>query len=336
MKKTTFIFFLIYSIGCTHACNLKSDPSTHSTEPSETPVKPAQQISVSPQEIVFEKEFLYDQHMLDDVYPYKDTTRRFQWEKMKERLARLENMQGKPAIWGILQNRRNAHGVPPAAKGVKRDEYNELEDRYGVEDRQSIPLYSLTDSITPDRYGRDGALVKINKQDKEYIEVVVADFDGIWRIPERYVKMIDSTGSHPFNKVIMVDRTNQNIATLEGSGTQWLIRSMNPATTGLHKLPYERPTLLGMFVVQEKKEKMLYTANGGQEVVGFAPYASRFSNGGYIHGVPVNHPNGNIVEFSNTLGTTPRSHMCVRNATSHAEFVYNWAPVEKALVIVID
>ncbi|WP_442879796.1 L,D-transpeptidase family protein, partial [Cetobacterium sp.] len=37
-----------------------------------------------------------------------------------------------------------------------------------------------------------------------------------------------------------------------------------------------------------------------------------------------------------TLGTVPRSHMCVRNATSHAKYVYGWAQVGKGLVFVIE
>ena len=40
--------------------------------------------------------------------------------------------------------------------------------------------------------------------------------------------------------------------------------------------------------------------------------------------------------FGTTLGTTPRSHMCVRNATSHAKFVYDWAPVNETIVFVFD
>lgn len=74
--------------------------------------------------------------------------------------------------------------------------------------------------------------------------------------------------------------------------------------------------------------------SGGRttETGGFAPYASRFTNGGYIHGVPVNAPRKTLIEFSPSLGTTPRSHMCVRNATSHAKFIYDWAPIEETLV----
>ena len=46
---------------------------------------------------------------------------------------------------------------------------------------------------------------------------------------------------------------------------------------------------------------------------------------------PGNAPRKSLIEYSPTLGTTPRSHMCVRNATSHAKFVYDWAPVNELL-----
>lgn len=56
-----------------------------------------------------------------------------------------------------------------------------------------------------------------------------------------------------FDKAIFVDRHNQNIATLEHVGSKWLVRSMNPATTGQHRPPYAQETPLGMYVLQEKK-----------------------------------------------------------------------------------
>lgn len=127
-----------------------------------------------------------------------------------------------------------------------------------------------------------------------------------------------------FNKAIFIDRHNQNITTLERKEKGcWLIRSMNPATTGQHRPPYAQETPLGMFVLQEKKTKMIFLKDGSAATGGFAPYASRFNNGGYIHGVPTNAPATGIIEYSYTLGTIPRSHMCVRNATSHAKFISN-------------
>ena len=111
---------------------------------------------------------------------------------------------------------------------------------------------------------------------------------------------------------------------------------MNPATTGLRRPPHMRETPLGIFVIQEKKFKMFYYKDGTTEIGGFSPYASRFSNGGYIHGIPVNAPGKNMIEYSRLLGTTPRSHMCVRNATSHAKFIYDWAEPQKTVIFVIE
>ena len=111
---------------------------------------------------------------------------------------------------------------------------------------------------------------------------------------------------------------------------------MNPATTDCTGHPMPRKRLPGVYIIQEKKPRMIYLVDGTTETGGFAPYASRFTNGGYIHGVPVNAPRKSLIEYSSTLGTTPRSHMCVRNATSHAKFIYDWAPVYETLVFVFD
>lgn len=47
-----------------------------------------------------------------------------------------------------------------------------------------------------------------------------------------------------------------------------------------------------------------------KETGGYAPYASRFTDGAYIHGVPVNEPRKTQIEYSWSLGTTP-DHICV-------------------------
>lgn len=55
---------------------------------------------------------------------------------------------------------------------------------------------------------------------------------------------------------------------------------------------------------------MIFLKDGSAATGGFAPYASRFNNGGYIHGVPTNAPATGIIEYSYTLGTIP-AHICV-------------------------
>jgi len=288
-----------------------------------------------PDTIEIQKDFLYDKYTLEDEYPYKDTTRVFQWDQIREKLKHVASLQKHPRRWAVLQNKSNKNGEAPLVKEFSRNEYKRVADKYGVEKYQSVPLFKTDDLEAPERYGRDGALVEYleGNDSSEYVKVGTVNFDGEWMVPSKYVEPIDSM---MFTKVIFVDRTNQNIATLENVDSKWLVRSMNKATTGAHRPPFQHETPLGIFVVQEKKNKMFYVVDGTSTIAGFAPYASRFSNGGYIHGIPVNNPKGAIIETSPSLGTTPRSHMCVRNATSHAKFIFDWAPVNQALVIVIE
>jgi hypothetical protein len=297
-----------------------------------TPVLPK---IITADEIVLQKEFLYDKYTLEDEYPYKDTTRVFQWDQIKKELARLETIQLEKSHWGILQNRQNKNGEAPAARNFKRNKYKLVTDSLGTERYQGIPLYLPDDTITPELYALDGSLVKISTDTTNFIRVSTVHSDGDWLVPHKYIEPIEIDTLY-FGKTIFVDRTNQNIATIEKIGPEWLIRSMNPATTGVYNPPYAHPTPLGIFVIQEKKSKMIFLKDGSTETGGFAPYASRFCNGGYIHGIPSNVPRKTIIEYSPTLGTIPRSHMCVRNASSHAEFVFNWAPVYESLVFVIE
>ena len=329
---------LILCLSTLSFCTTKSGESQNADFQKQdtlvTVTTPDKDTIPAPIEIVIEKELLYDQHTLADTYPYKDTTRVFQWGKIKERLRLLDSIQQKPARWAILQNYRNKNGEAPLVRKFHRDAYKLVSDTLGIERYQSVPLYLPEDTLTAERYGRDGDLVKLLEEGDRLSRIQTIYTDGEWLIPKKYVKPIADTVT--FNKAICVDVTNQNIATLEHIGSKWLVRSMNPATTGQHRPPYAQETPLGMFVVQEKKARMIYLVDGSKETGGFAPYASRFTNGGYIHGVPVNAPRKSLIEYSPTLGTTPRSHMCVRNATSHAKFVYDWAPVNETIVFVFD
>lgn len=317
------------------------------TTPTESPVQDSTEVKVvkkedtpkklTAEDITTKKDFLYDKYTLEDSYPYKDTTRTFKWDQIKERLAYLENIQHKTTQWGILQNYNNKNGESPLIKHWVRNEYKRVSDTSGVERYQSVALYLPEDSVTAERYGRDGSLVKILENDSasKFMRIATTGFEGEWLVSKKYVKPLVDTVV--FRHAIFVDRKDENIAVMEKRDDQWMVRSMNPATTGLHKPPYQQETPLGMFVIQEKKSKMFFLVDGtASKIGGFAPYANRFTNGGYIHGIPVNKPRESLIEYSSTLGTTPRSHMCVRNATSHAKFIYDWAPTGATIVFVIE
>src|SRR5690606_13695256 len=287
------------------------------------------------QDIILTKELAYDTYTLEDTYPYKDTIRVFQWDKIKENLAYVENFQRERITYAILQNYKNQNREAPTVKNFVRNAYTRVSDTLGVERYQSAPLYVVGETDTPTLYGRDGSLVKLISSDTiSMVKIEGISFKGTWDVPKRYVKTLGD--SIRFNYIIFVDVTNQNTAVIERTEKEWKIRSMNPATSGVHKPPYAMETPVGMFVIQENKTKMFFYKDGTTEIGGFAPYASRFNNGGYIHGVPTNNPKGTIIEYSATLGTTPRSHMCVRNASSHAKFIFDNAKPLQSLVIVID
>lgn len=287
------------------------------------------------EDILLKKEFSFDKYTLEDSYPYKDTTRLFQWDKIKEKLAFVENFQREKITYAILQNYKNKNGEAPTVKNFVRNDYTRVSDTLGVERYQSAPLYVPGETQTPSIYGRDGSVVKLISSDTlDMIRIEGISFSGTWDVPKRYVKPLGD--SIRFNHIVVVDVTNQNITLIEKSAKEWLIRSMNPATTGVHKPPYAMETPVGMFIIQENKPKMFYQKDGSTEIQGYAPYASRFTNGGYIHGVPTNNPKGNIIEYSATLGTIPRSHMCVRTASSHAKVIFDTAKPLQSLVFVID
>lgn len=289
---------------------------------------------VMPEDILLTKEFLYDQYTLEDVYPYRDTTRSFKWETIRKCLAFVENIQQDSGKWVVLQNYKNTNQYPPLVKKYIYNKDRLVADTLGVSRYQSVPLYAPNDTLTPELYGPDGSIARYKGEEGGFIRIQPLLIDKEWMVPRRYLESLEDTVA--FHHVIIVDRGDQNIATLEFvKRGEWKIRSMNPATTGKFNPPYGQETPLGIFLLQQKKKNMYFWKDGTKEIGGFAPFASRFTNGAHIHGIPVNLPQTEIIEYSWSLGTTPRSHMCVRNATSHAKFIYDWAPTWSTLVIVI-
>lgn len=332
------LLLLFSSAGCEHTkeVNAQTEISSEDTIQTMAEKKPAPPPELTADDIVISKELLYNKYTLDDVYPYKDTTRSFKWEAIKEQLAFIENIQRDTNIrWVVMQNYKNRNREAPLVHKYRRNAYKRIADTLGVERYQSVPLYLPSDTLIPERYGPDGTLARIEKEVGSFVMISPATIEGKWLVPPRYIKQLpDST---VFHHAIFVDRGDQNITTLERiSEGKWIVRSMNPATTGRHRPPYAQETPLGLFLLQEKKQRMVFLKDGSKETGGFAPYASRFTNGAYIHGVPVNVPQKALIEYSYSLGTTPRSHMCVRNATSHSEFIYKWAPTQQTVIIVIE
>lgn len=290
---------------------------------------------ITADEIQLKKDITFKKYNLEDEYLYNKKPRKFQWDKIKQELAYIETFQKSPKMYAVISNYKNKNGEAPLVASYNRNNYKRIADTLGTERYQSVPLYAIDNRNTPVIYGKDGSLVSIISEDGDFVRVNgLTNFQGEWDIPKKYITpLADST---KFMHVSVIDVTNQNIATLERKDGEWIVRSMNPATTGKYSPPYAMKTPTGIFLIQERKSKMFYYKDGTTIIHGYAPWASRFTNGAYIHGVPTSDPKAPIIEYSYSLGTTPRSHMCVRNASSHAKFIYDRMKPLSSLVVVID
>ncbi len=316
--------------------------------------------------VTIEKELKFDKYTLNDTYKYEKTSRKFQWDKISEDLDKLEKFQSENTSLGFLKNYKNRSGQPPIPKVFKNNKYEVtitikepvdpvltegaipktekkiyeiITDENKIRQYQGIPLYSADDRTAPERYALDGSLIAIlpSEEISDFVKIKVFSFEGEWFVPKKYVDDFPVTASFDLKKVIFIDRKNQNIATIEKSDDVWKVRSMNPVTTGLDAPPFQFPTPLGTFLIQGKSQVVPYATDGySSKIAGNFYYGMRFSGGAYMHGIPVDLPRTEPIEYSETLGSTARSHMCVRNATSHAKYMFYWAETLKTVVFVIE
>ncbi len=262
---------------------------------------------------------------------------------------------------GRISNFRNQNGVAPKYKGKYE------EDAFGIQRYQATAAYEAYSEGSDFRYIQDGRVVKILNEVGNFYQVEVVDLGKTYYVPKKYV--VESENYlKKLSQVICVDREAQNIIVLSYENAGWRLVSYNQATTGV-KDKYKTPTDLGLFMVLNKKPKFDYLDDDTKLIDGYAPYAIRFNGGAFIHGVPVAYiiekedkivkpavydANGKVlkaavietkiiskkdpgqVEYLSSIGTTPRSHKCVRNYTSHAKFLYDWVKVGESAVVVFE
>lgn len=258
--------------------------------------------------------------------------RRFQFDKMLEQLIKMEEELKKGTIT-YVDNYKNRKGYSPLYKG-------HTYDAYGVRRTQSAPGYLNLSDKTQFIYIEDGSLVRILSSNETHYHVIVLKNNIKCWVPKKY--MSSSKRLAELKKVIIIDRYNQNEGVFEKIDNQWVLVSYTLATTGA-KAKHKIETPLGYYFALETRKKFIYLHDETKEIAGYAPYAVRFTGGSYIHGVPVNYRikeekriDPGHIEYTSTIGTLPLSHRCVRNYTSHAEFLYNWVEIGKTIVVIID
>ena len=258
--------------------------------------------------------------------------RRFQFDKMVKSIKVLEESASSGPL-AYISNYKNVNGIPSKING-------QTWDSYGYRRSQSAAGYLEPNKSSKFRYIPDGMLVQVLEKNNGFTKIKVVGFEGEYWVLDKYINTKKPLTK--LNKVIIVDRKNQNQGVFELIDGKWTLISYGLATTGVNG-PYSLETPLGYYMAIEKRDKFLYLEDGTTQIAGYAPYAIRFSGGGYIHGVPVNYKKENgkridpgMIEYLHTIGTTPRSYMCVRNYTSHAKFLHSWTDIGETAFIVIE
>lgn len=237
-----------------------------------------------------------------------------------------------------ISNYRNANGRPPAlANGASTDEYDNRRDA-------AAGCYTTPDSSkAPVRYAPDGLLGIQYEQYNGFTRVYFPSFEEYYWVPDKYVSTRSAVSD--LTQAIVVDRKFQNLCMFERNDAgQWELVAMNYVTTGKEG-GTSLKTPLGEFSAIERKHYFYYDNEGDNIVDGYALWAIRFSGGGYTHGVPASSKQdpvtgevyvGGSAEGQSTLGTVPKSHMCVRNYTSFAKFMYDRVKIGNCAVIVFE
>jgi len=259
--------------------------------------------------------------------------RSFNFDKMLQSVRELEQ-QVKSGKLNFISNYKNVNGAPPK-KG------DSATDEYGTRVYQSAPGYAEPDTNSDFRYIPDGILLRILDETGDFYRVNVLTYDGEYYVPKKYIEPDNALSQ--LSQAIVVDRAQQNQAAFEiGQDGSITMVSYTFSTTGLQgETSFATP--LGYYKSIEKKDKFEYLKDGSDEIAGYAPFAVRFCGGAYIHGVPVAYKEENgekvdpgHIEYLQTIGTFPRSHMCVRNYTSHAKFLHGWVDPAICAIIVIE
>jgi hypothetical protein len=237
-------------------------------------------------------------------------------------------------VIAYISNYKNRNGEPPLYNGAEKD-------KFGTNRYQSAPAYYEAFDNSKFRYIPDGMLVCLLDETDSYFYLSVPSYNNEkYYVPKQYISIFNTITE--LKQVVVIDRTNQNQAVFQYFDDKWQIVSYTYATTGGDE-NYRYPTNKGCFLVMDKREKLEYIDDASGDVLGYAPYAVRFSGSSYLHGIPVEYEitdNGltdpGLREYIFTLGTFPRTNGSVRNYTSHAQFLYEWLVNGESAVIVID
>lgn len=242
----------------------------------------------------------------------------FRFDKMMSRINDVEKFIAENNASGTELASTNSYVPNPYNKDMLRKK-----DKYGTSlDQNIIAEYNDELIYIPDR-----SILSVISEGKKEAKVKV---EGIPEFPltieKKYISRRPKVADG-FNKAIVADIENQNLAAFEKVNNEWILVSYIYGKTGIESLlGFETPR--GSFIVPVLKYEMGYRGTYGEDL-GIARYAIRFSGGGYLHGTPVDYaeePNKEffLLQKETGLGTFKGTRKCIRNTESHAKFLFEW------------
>ena len=184
-------------------------------------------------------------------------------------------------------------------------------------------------------YLGDRSLLAIEAYENNFVKVSVPNRKEFLYVKKNQFKYTRTTKFNSLiEKVIVVDRTNQNTQLFDYVGGEFLLTHSSKSTTGYNNNNNSYRTPRGFYIVSNVKPYMMYFDDAKKpdetKKLGRALYAVRFSGGYYLHGIPLKDElkgkerDATRKRVEAILGSHPSSHGCVRNSDEDAKFIYDW------------
>ena len=208
-------------------------------------------------------------------------------------------------------------------------------DSEGERAANATKFYKKPSDKAPWVYLGDRSLLAIEGYENNFVKVSVPGRKDFLYVKKNMFKYTRATKFNSLiEKVVVVDRTNQNTQLYDYVGGEFLLTYSSQSTTGYNNNNNSYRTPRGYYIVSNLKPVMVYyddpKKTDEERDTGRALYAVRFSGGYYLHGIPLKDDlkgterESTRKRVESILGSHPSSHGCVRNSDENAKFIYNW------------
>ena len=175
-------------------------------------------------------------------------------------------------------------------KGKDLFEVHLIPDSEGERAANATKFYKKASDKASWVYLGDRSLLAIEAYENNFVKVSVPNRKEFLYVKKNQFKYTRTTKFNSLiEKVIVVDRTNQNTQLFDYVGGEFLLTHSSKSTTGYNNNNNSYRTPRGFYIVSNVKPYMMYFDDAKKpdetKKLGRALYAVRFSGGYYLHGI---------------------------------------------------